>query len=234
VLSSAPKGDYVKLLSKYIKVHLVALLLLAIFGATSAIGLEGCNRVPVVAVAGYETQVKRLINQQVNKETFLSITVIPSFETEWGIRITKNELYYVKFLHSIWYSRANAGSDEGAKAHPEPLKIPVAVHSVPVDGAIVDRIVRVHRRHRAVPYLHRSGLDGTYYMIETPDATCTSIWSPDANTPDEKMVELAEAIADLAQGYKVFEPWHRMRLDQRLDSLERSLAPISKSPSDRR
>lgn len=130
------------------KHHIVLLSILLLCTASNAFGLDLCDA--DVATDAYKQKVKRLIDQQIKSKTLLSITIIPSFTPEEGIRVTENEIHHVSFQRSLWYSSVVRNVDKSPDARAPETSIPIESDKSKIDKALVDRLILVYQKHAAL------------------------------------------------------------------------------------
>lgn len=155
---------------------------------------------PCIKGNPYRQAVDKIIDGAVGHPPALALTVLPSFETEYGVRIVGNDVYLVRMRTSIWSSTV-VEDDEHSYHHDfRRAQASTAVNKAPLSPELVKRLT--HRFSAAIAGAKASnagGLDGTIYHFASPLAGCGQAWSPQAGTADGKLVALTDLLVEHAQ-----------------------------------
>lgn len=139
--------------------------------------------------------VDKIIDGAVGRPYELALTVFPSFEAEYGVRMIGVDVYLVTLNRSVWASTVVAdgtGSNhhDFGKAH--------ADTSVQKSSISPKLAAEVRQKYiNAVSAINPSndgGLDGTTYRFVVQDAGCGETWSPAPNSANGRLIELAELL----------------------------------------
>lgn len=152
--------------------------------------LEPCNN----EFSGeYYARVDRIISEAVGRHAQLQLTTIPSFEPESGVRLVGTDVYFVKFLNSLW-AEANA-FDEAGYEHTDYAKprISTKVRHAPLDPGLAKRLEQVFLQ--SIVNARKSDdlrLDGVTYRFSAAQNSCGTTWSPDPESHSGHLVGLVK------------------------------------------
>lgn len=143
----------------------------------------------------YYARVDRVIAEAVGQRAQLKLTTIPSFEPESGVRLVGTDVYFVKFLNSLW---AEATSfDEAGYGHTDYAKprISTKVSHAALNTGIVKRVEQAFVQ--SIVNAKKSddlGLDGVTYRFSTDKNSCGTTWSPDPESRSGRLVKLLKLL----------------------------------------
>ncbi len=161
---------------------------LALILGRSAMALEPCTDV----MASYYTAVERAVDVRSGPSAIVAITILPSFQPEYALRVLKDAVVLVRFQSSLWY--------EGPSSDGISPKKGFKVWTAPISSQLAATVAGVVARHIAsAKRSDEMGLDGVSYRFSVPGAACASAWSPDETSTDGKLVELAQVLESHAQ-----------------------------------
>ena len=146
----------------------------------------------------YPSQVDKIIDDAVGRPARLSITTIPSFRAESGVRLVGSEVYFVKFASSVW--RTSNADGVGPKVEFSKIRVESETYKAALRTDLADRLEAVYAQaiSQARPS-HNQGLDGVTHHFSIARVGCAEVWSPDRDTPDGQLVMLAELLEKHAQ-----------------------------------
>jgi hypothetical protein len=162
--------------------------------ACSQNALEPCER---EFLSNYYSGVDKIIDDAIGQPARLSITTLPSFHAESGVRIVGMNVYYVRFSSSFWSESSFFDEKSGRGGHDffKP-KMRTMVRYAPLKPELAARVAETYAAAIAVTKKSgRLGLDGVSYYFSMPDAGCGQAWSPDSDTFNYRLVELSELLA---------------------------------------
>lgn len=171
------------------------LLAFASLAAGSALALEPCR-----PKDDYVEAVNKIIDGAVGRPYDLALTVFPSFEAEYGVRMIGVDVYLVTLRPSVWESTVMADGKGGyhhdiRKAHAD-----TSVRKASISPKLAAEVRQKYVN--AISALNPSdagGLDGTTYRFVVRDAGCGETWSPQPNSANRRLVELAELLVAYAR-----------------------------------
>ncbi|UXI66551.1 hypothetical protein [Tahibacter amnicola] len=148
-------------------------------------------------LSAYYQGVDRLLNDAAPGAASLSITVLPAYAPEWGLRLVGNEVIRVRLDKSYWTEVAiQQMRHPDATVAVAPAFRPLAQRAV-MDGDAVQRILDRYRRAiaAAVPS-GRVETDSVTYRITSPQAGSARMWAPEDDTPEAYLAEVIRLLAD--------------------------------------
>ncbi len=174
---------------------LTILLVPALALAQSA--LEPCE---IEFLGDYYRGVDIIIDDAVGDTPRLSLTTLPSFSPESGVRLAGDHVYFVQFGSSYWYGATSIDSHGKGREDFPPTQVKTSIHRARISASIADRIEQAYAV--AIDGSRKSdrmGLDGVSYRFTKPDIGCGEAWSPDPATANARLVELSELLAKHAK-----------------------------------
>lgn len=180
----------------------IASALLAILQPTAASSaddrLEPCR----VIFPEYENRLESISHAMMPGKVELWVRVIPSFRPEWSVGVSTDKGRYfvthVVFQESLW-SRSvirtgpNTGSHDFAKPHVE-----TTVATANISGKLYEALRSEWARSIAAIHLSKAaGVDGVTFEFLSA-GRCGKAWTPDPEARNGRHVELAKALARLA------------------------------------
>lgn len=180
----------------------IASAFLAILHPTTASSaddrLEPCR----VIFPEYENRVESISHAAMPGKVELWVTVIPSFRPEWSVGVSTNKGRYfvthVVFQRSLW-SRSvirtgpNTESHDFSKPHVE-----TTVATASINAGLYETLRSEWARSIAVDHLSKAvRVDGVTFEFKSP-GRCGKAWTPDPEARNGRHVELAKALARLA------------------------------------
>jgi hypothetical protein len=180
---------------KHVPNLLVALVSLV---AGSASALEPCRSKDV-----YVEAVDKIIDGAIGRPAELALTVFPSFEAEYGMRMVGRDVYLVTLRPSVWESSividgASSYHHDFRKAHANP-----SVQKASISTNLAAQVQQKY--NNAISAISRSeadALDGTTYRFVVQGGGCGETWSPEQKSANGQLVELAELLAAHARQSK--------------------------------
>ncbi len=170
-------------------IHAVLLSILAIPAMAAENYFEPCGGYG--ATDSYRTSVIEAVDDPALDGILVSLTVFPSFQSEWGVRIVqsgnKTLLRSVDFHESIWYSAYSEIEDGYYDRIPSKARYSRRIREVTLSEDIAQLLRQVTEREsqRRRPHnegeLLSIGFDGTTYLFSANDA-CATTWSPERHT----------------------------------------------------
>ena len=146
-------------------------------------------------LSGYYKGVDLIIDQAINQEPEISLTVIPSFFPEDGIRLMSNRVYYVQLKSSFWEQARFLESGWVKRATKTVKKIKTESFNASLDPILVDRIKLTYKNAIAkAKETDQFGLDGVTYRFSIPDAGCGETWSPEKSSPNGQLAALYDLL----------------------------------------
>ena len=144
----------------------------------------------------YYRGVDEIINKAIGHQSQLSITTIPSFSAESGLRLVGNDVYFVQLKASVW---ANSFVMDGPGRGHNDFSSPHAattVYRAALSPEIASRIKQLYvNAITNAKESDRMGLDGVTYRMAIPAGGCAETWSPEPQSPDGRLVELIELLS---------------------------------------
>ncbi|HBN9513373.1 hypothetical protein [Pseudomonas aeruginosa] len=143
----------------------------------------------------YYARVDRVIAEAVGQRAQLKLTTIPSFEPESGVRLVGTDVYFVRFLNSLW---AEATSfDEAGYGHTDYAKpkITTEVRHAPLAPGLAKRVEQVFLQ--SIANTKKSDdlrLDGVTYRFSADQNSCGATWSPDPESHSGHLVGLVKLL----------------------------------------
>lgn len=168
----------------------------------------------------YYARVDRVIAEAVGQRAQLKLTTIPSFEPESGVRLVGTDVYFVKFLNSLW---AEATSfDEAGYGHTDYAKpqITTEVNHAPLAPGLSKRVEQVFLQSIAnTKKSDELRLDGVTYRFSTDKNSCGTTWSPDPESHSGRLVKVfrlleKHAVLESASDLKNSEDSISLALDE--------------------
>ena len=197
IAAAARSGLSSILMLETMKIYIAGLLLgSACLVSSPAFCLEPCE-----ATDDYVSGLNKIIDNAVGQQSQLALTVIPSFQPEYGVRMVGNDVYFVQLKTSFWYG--SVVSDRPGHYHHDyasPHSQEVSVHKAALSPDLANRIKQ--RYADAISSAKSSdnmGLDGVTYRFALQTVGCGQTWTPAPETLDGQLVELADLLSAHAQ-----------------------------------
>ncbi len=182
---------------KIISLLIILIIVLAPVPALAQSALKPCE---MEFLGDYYRGVEKIIDDAVGGAPRLSLTTLPSFVPESGVRVVGDDVYLVQFASSFWYGAMkpdSAGRDHESFSS---AQVKTRIYRAKISRSIADRIEQVYTAAIAGSRKpDRMGLDGVSYRFTRPGIGCGEAWSPDPDTPNAKLVELVELLAKHAK-----------------------------------
>ncbi|WP_213605434.1 hypothetical protein [Pseudoxanthomonas japonensis] len=182
---------------KIISLLIVLTIVLAPTHASAQSALEPCE---MEFLGDYYRGVDKIIDDAVGDTPRLSLTTLPSFSPESGVRLVGDHIYFVQFGSSFWYGATTV--DHSGRGHEEfsSPKVEIRMYRARVSQSIAERIEQAFATAiKSSRKSDRMGLDGVSYRFTKPGLGCGEAWSPDPNTPNARLVELIDVLAKHAK-----------------------------------
>lgn len=148
----------------------------------------------------YYRGVDQIIDNAIGRQSQLSITTLPSFFAESGLRLVGNDIYFVQLRTSFWSnSFVMDGPGRGHNDFSSPHAATI-VYRAALSPEIANRIKQLYGD--AITGANKSdrmGLDGVTYRFAIPAVGCAETWSPEPQSPAGHLVELLELLSAHAQ-----------------------------------
>lgn len=176
----------------------IIIYLLLVFGCSTSTLLsaqEFIEPCEMEFLSEYYSGVDNIIDRAVNHSSELSLTVIPSFVPEYGVRLVGNKIYFVEFTSSFWTKSRLLDESEKKRTSSLTPKIKTKIHSASLDPLLGARITQVYKS--AISNARPSnvmGLDGVSYRFSLPSVGCGTTWSPELISPNGRLVSLLELL----------------------------------------
>jgi hypothetical protein len=143
----------------------------------------------------YVAAVDKVIDHTVGHPAELALTVFPSFEAEYGVRLIGSDLYVVQLNPSLWASsvvadRSGSYHHDFRNAHAA-ASLHKATLSPEVATRIRQKFALVISKAKASGTI---GIDGTIYRFVLRANGCAETWSPAPGSADEQLVDLTELL----------------------------------------
>jgi hypothetical protein len=161
----------------------------------------------------YYRSVDRTIDDAVGRSPQLSLTTLPSFWAESGVRLVGTDVYFVKFESSFWAAANTYGSSGRGDMDFSSPRIQTKVYRAAISPEIASRIEQIYANAIAsARKSKRLGLDGVSYRFSIPHAGCGEAWSPNPGSPNAHLVQLSELLAKHAKLSKPRDMQHSEQL----------------------
>lgn len=196
---------------KTISLLTVLIIVLAPVTALAQSALEPCE---MEFLGDYYRGVDRIIDDALGGTPRLSLTTLPSFSPESGVRLFGENIYFVQFGSSFWYGvdRSRRGHDDFSLP-----KVKTRIYRAKISPLIAERIEQAYTAAiESSRKSDRMGLDGVSYRFTRPGIGCGEAWSPDPDTSNAKLVELVELLAKHA---KLSKPREMQRSEEAMAAL---------------
>jgi hypothetical protein len=148
----------------------------------------------------YFLGVDRIIDDAVSGTPHLSITVIPSFSEEWGVRLVGNDVHLVNFDSSFWFeSHSVDRSGHGHLDFSSP-RIRTSVYHAALSPEVASRVMQIFSDAIANAREGGSmGLDGVTYRFSVRGVGCRQTWSPPPASAEGRLVEIIQLLSKHAK-----------------------------------
>lgn len=151
-------------------------------------------------LSGYHHKLDRVIDEAVSGIPQLSITVIPSFYAEWGVRVVGNDVHVAHLESSLWEQSHLTDWLQPLDKDSASPRIPTLVHHAPLKP---DTSTRVRDFYGSVLAHARDssgvGSDGVIYQFTLPGVGCKQAWSPEPKSTEAHLVKILQLLADHAR-----------------------------------
>lgn len=148
------------------------------------------------SLPAYYSGVKNVIDGAIGGSFQLSITIFPSFEPEYGLRMAEGTVYLARLRSSFWYS-SNVFDEKARRGYHDfsKPKIAAKIISAPLSANLIDRITKVYAAAILSPIQDtRSTMDGVSYRFELPLAGCGEVSSPSEGTRAYRLISLVNQL----------------------------------------
>jgi len=143
----------------------------------------------------YYRGVEERIDSAIGLKPELSLTTLPSFSPESGVRLVGSEVYYVEFQSSLWVEAYPKIFDIRDMDFVSP-KVKTKVYHSSLNPDIAHNVMLAYGAAiSAARRRDRWGMDGVSYRFTSPGAGCGEAWSPDPETHNATLVQLLELLA---------------------------------------
>ena len=182
------------------KTFLALLLIAAAACAADSARAQTLEPCEIEFLSEYYRGVDSIIDHATGRPAQLSLTVLPSFFAESGVRLVGNDVYSVELKSSYWEkTQSMDSSGHGHMDFSSPQAASDVFHA-PLSPEIVARIKQLYiRAISAATKSDRRGFDGVSYRFSDPSVGCGETWSPDQDSPDGRLVELVQLLAEHAK-----------------------------------
>lgn len=183
--------------------RIVAVFLMSFFACINLAKAEDHLATCDGLLSDYTRKVESISRAAMPGELELAVTVIPSFEPEWSVGITRAEnKYYLSYVildRSLW-------SDSWVKTGRGTRQLNVASSRAKPKGKTIIISNALHDAvrsewERSIQDARRSdnvGLDGTQYLFQLPATRrCASAWSPAPATRNDRLVSIVASLRNL-------------------------------------
>ena len=197
-------------------IPLLAALIMVLAPAPSLAqsALEPCE---VEFLGDYYRGVDNIIDDAVGSTPRLSLTTLPSFFPEYGVRLVGNYVHLVQFSSSFWYGATSIDSRGRGRDDFSSTQVKTRTYRAEISASIANRIEQAYTEAIAGSQKSdRVGLDGVSYRFTTPETGCGEAWSPDPDTSNSRLVELSELLAKHA---KISKPRQIQRSEEAIATL---------------
>jgi hypothetical protein len=182
--------------------------------ALAQAALEPCE---MEFLGDYYRGVDKIIDDAVGGPPRLSLTTLPSFSPESGVRLVADDIYFVQLGSSFWYGATTVDrSGRGREDFSSP-KVKTRLYRAKISPSIAERVEQAYTA--AIERSRKSdriGLDGVSYRFTRPGIGCGEAWSPEPDTSNAKLVELVELLARHA---KLSKPREMQRSEESMAAL---------------
>jgi len=143
----------------------------------------------------YFAGMNRIADRAVKQPFQLQLTTLPSFQNESVLRLAGSEIYLVQFRKFYW-AEANSLDRSGATRKDfSKTQIPVKVRHAPLSAALAQRVLQAYLDAIATAKnTEPMGVDGTTYVVSTPDKGCALAWSPAPESHNGKLITLLASL----------------------------------------
>lgn len=148
----------------------------------------------------YAGAVDRIIDPAVGRRADLALSVIPSFQAEYGVRIVEHEVYLVRLRPSFW-TASIVKDRSGAYRHDfSRARVATSVHHASLDPGLAAHIkLKYAAALTASTDPEGAGQDGIVYRFAALTLGCRQTWSPGRASLSGQLAELTELLAAHAQ-----------------------------------
>lgn len=169
----------------------------------------------------YFTAVDKVIDSAIKGNPDVALTIFPSFESEYGVRIVQDNVYLVQLRTSFWGS--SIVSDRPGSYHHDfsVPRVKTAVYKAALTQEVSNQVKRMYSSVLAKDKNKKTGgLDGTTYRFVLQSGGCGETWSPSENSIDNEFVKLGELLAAHARSTRVFRSFSENRILRKLAEIE--------------
>lgn len=170
-------------------------------------------------IPSYNTRLDAAFDLATKGKPMVDLDVIPSFQIEWGIRVTSLEggsysLQYITFDDQLWHaswmqvrsnSNASVKVEDSDGTHSYVLDPSVAkVHTIVKSIGISEELAMALKQlvSTAIASAKKSdllGFDGITYRFSVGGTTCAQAWTPQPDTQPGRLAALFESLREIAQ-----------------------------------
>jgi hypothetical protein len=151
---------------------------------------------PCRAPNDYYDAVDRIIDRAAGRPAELALTVFPSFQAEWGVRMIGRDVYFVQLRPSFWVSSIVTDRSGSYRHDFSKARVGTSVHKASLHSELAARIRQQYANAISEPNEpEASGHDGIIYRFTVQTVGCGQTWSPRPASRNGQLVELAELLA---------------------------------------
>lgn len=163
-----------------------------------AIGGPAFALEPCAGPDDYYDTVDRVIDRAVGRPAELALTVFPSFQAEYGVRMIANEVYVVLLRPSLW---GRSIVEDATWYHHDfrQARVSTLVRKASLRPELALRIRRTFADALGAWTVGPSGHDGIVYRFALRGVGCGTTWSPPPASFDGRLVRLADLLASRAR-----------------------------------
>lgn len=149
--------------------------------------------------AGFAAPVEAAFRKATVGQPLIGITALPSFDVEWGIRVTRRSdgtysLHYLTFAESVLHL-PQAGQSSFVAPAPSTKTVRISVELARQLHNLVSTAINAAQKQDS----GYDVLDGTDYLFRADGQTCAEIANPPAKSRPANLVQLFYALRDMAQ-----------------------------------
>ncbi len=178
------------------RVFLSALLFCSAAVAWSA----DADRLGSCGASEYRDIVDNVTDVAIREKAQLSVTILPSFEAEAGVRVTGDSVFLVQFDRSFW-AQSWVKDKSGASRHDFTVpRVKVQVNQAVLSPEVIARILLLYRAAIAeATEAAAPNLDGVSFYFSMNGAGCGTVNSPDKGSKMDRLSTLVKLLANHAE-----------------------------------
>jgi hypothetical protein len=179
-------------MKRLLSVSLLALCLPATAGQIDQLSPD-CRE-----AGGFAVPIEAAFHKAIVGQPVIGVTVLPSFDVEWGIRVTRQSdgtysLHYLTFAESVLHV-PQAGQSGFVAPAPSTKTVMISVELARQLHDLVSNAINAAQKQDS----GYDVLDGTDYLFRVNGQTCAEIANPPAKSQPASLVQLIYALRDLA------------------------------------